>query len=235
MLKVNQVCASYVQVQVLREVSIEVKPAQNVAIIGANGVGKTTLLRTISGLNRVNSGEIIFMGKNITGMPPHERAKMGIVHVPEGRGILRTLTVLENIQLGANLGRRRDKVSRALDDFPDISNRKLMPAGILSGGQQQILAILRGLQANPRLLILDEPSLGLSPKAVKTVYHMLSDLAVKGDIGLLIVEQNIDMVLSVTDFAFLMEGGTVVMSGKSADMLSNPAVKAVYMGKHKVN
>lgn len=235
MLKVNNLCASFGQVKVLQEVSIEVNAGQNVAIIGANGVGKTTLLRTISGLNRANSGEIIFMGKNITGIPSHERAKMGIVHVPEGRGILHTLTVQENIQLGASLGKRRNDVSHVLDAFPDIAKRRMLPAGILSGGQQQILAILRALQANPKVLIMDEPSLGLSPKAVNTVYQMIADLAVKGDISLLIVEQNIDRVLSVTDSAFLMERGTVAMSGKSADMLNNPAVKAIYMGENKVN
>ncbi len=218
---------------VLKRISIEIVPGEIVALLGANGAGKTTTLKTISGLIKPSSGEIKFMGKRIDRMPAHEILRMGIAHVPEGRNIFPDMTVLENLKLGALIVKRKDEVERRLCQiltyFPILNERRFQLAGTLSGGEQQMLAIGRGMMSQPKLLMMDEPSLGLSPILVRKLAQIICDIHGQG-MTILLVEQNATMALQIADRGYVLETGTIVLQGRASDLLSNEQVKKAYLG-----
>jgi branched-chain amino acid transport system ATP-binding protein len=225
--------AGYGKVEVLRDVALAVAQGQIVALIGANGAGKTTLLKTISGLIRVAAGAIVFAGEDIAHRPAHKIVALGISHVPEGRAILRRMSVLENLRMGAYV--RRDAeveadIAAVLARFPALAERRHQLAGTLSGGEQQMLAIGRALVARPRLLLMDEPSLGLAPKLVTGIFHTLRQLREEGK-TILLVEQNARQALQVADYAYVMERGRVVLAGTGASLLEEPEVQRTYLGR----
>jgi branched-chain amino acid transport system ATP-binding protein len=202
-------------------------------LLGTNGAGKTTTLRTLSGLKKPTSGQIFFEGEEITALPARHRVKMGMSHVPEGRRVFSTMTVLENLELGAFL--RRDKAGIAKDmknvfeRFPILAERKRQSAGTLSGGEQQMLAMGRALMSRPRLLLLDEPSMGLAPLFVQEIFSIIKDINESGT-TVLLVEQNANMALSIAHRAYVLETGSVVLSGTGAELLQSDAVKKAYLG-----
>jgi branched-chain amino acid transport system ATP-binding protein len=233
MLTVGGLRAGYGKVEVLHDVSLEVAAGQIVALIGANGAGKTTLLKTISGLIRPAAGTIAFEGKDIASRPAHKIVALGISHVAEGRAILKRMSVLENLRMGAYV--RRDPevesdIAAAMERFPVLAERRQQPAGTLSGGEQQMLAIARALVARPRLLLMDEPSLGLAPKLVTGIFHTLRQLKEEGK-TILLVEQNARQALQVADHAYVMERGRVVLAGTGASLLDTPEVQRTYLGR----
>ncbi|RLG88026.1 MAG: branched-chain amino acid ABC transporter ATP-binding protein, partial [Thermoprotei archaeon] len=201
--------------------------------IGPNGAGKTTLLRTISGLIKPYSGKILFKGIDITNVPPHKRTRMGIAHVPEGRGIFPNLTVLENLKMGAYVNRHgfHERVKEIFKIFPALEERKNNLAKTLSGGESQMLAIARALISNPSLLMLDEPSLGLAPKVVEVVYKIIDKLHRKG-LTIVLVEQNIELALSIADKAYVLENGRIVLEGKGKELLNSIDVRKHYLGMY---
>jgi len=219
--------------EVLAGVSIRAATDQVTVLLGANGVGKSTTLRTISGLHKAFEGEVLIDGTNVTGAKPQKIARMGIAHVPEGRQVFPGLTVLENLQIAASPSGGLD--NKALQEvyelFPILSDFAGRKAGVLSGGQQQMLAIGRGLVARPDLMMLDEPSLGLAPKVVSQIADVISSLVQRG-IGVLLVEQNATMALDIADHGYLMVGGKIVVSGTAEELRSSNEVRAVYMGGH---
>ncbi|MEM3551226.1 MAG: ABC transporter ATP-binding protein [Candidatus Bathyarchaeia archaeon] len=233
MLKVKNINVAYGFIKVLWDVSLEVSEKEVVSIIGANGAGKTTTLKTIVGLLRPLSGEIEFNGVTIQNEPTHKRVEMGIAYVPEGRRIFSTLSVIENLELGAYTKKAREKFHETLEWvyqlFPRLKERANQIAGSLSGGEQQMLAIGRALMSRPRLLMLDEPSLGLAPTVVKTLIKVIENLNKEG-VTMLLVEQNVHYSLKVSHRAYILEKGKVTMSGESQKLLSSPAIKASYLG-----
>lgn len=233
LLKVKNINVSYGYMKVLWDVSLEVSEKEVVSIIGANGAGKTTTLKTIAGLLRPLSGEIEFNGVKIHNEPAHKRVEMGIAYVPEGRRIFSTLSVIENLELGAYTRRAREKFHDTLEwvyqIFPRLKERANQIAGSLSGGEQQMLAIGRALMSRPKLLMLDEPSLGLAPTVVKTLIKVIEDLNKEG-VTMLLVEQNVYYGLKVSHRAYVMEKGKVTISGESQELLNSPAIKASYLG-----
>ena len=232
MLKLENVCCGYGQREVLKNLSIEVGEREIVTIIGANGAGKTTTLMTISGLIKVRSGKIIFSSREINNRPPQRIVEQGIVQVPEGRHIFPQLTVLENLQMGAFL-RRDEKIDQDLEYifslFPILSDRRKQNGGTLSGGEQQMLAIARGLMARPKLLLLDEPSLGLAPKFVDLIFEVILKINHEGT-PILLVEQNAQRALSIASRGYVIELGKVVLEGTASDLLQNQLVKQAYLG-----
>jgi branched-chain amino acid transport system ATP-binding protein len=233
MLAVEGLSAGYGKVEVLHDVALAVAPGQIVALIGANGAGKTTLLKSISGLIRPASGAIVFAGEDIAHRPAHKIVALGISHVPEGRAILKRMSVLENLRMGAYV--RRDSgvetdIAAALARFPALAERRQQFAGTLSGGEQQMLAIGRALVARPRLLLMDEPSLGLAPKLVTGIFHTLRQLREEGK-TILLVEQNARQALQVADYAYVMERGRIVLAGTGASLLDTPEVQRTYLGR----
>ncbi|MDI9619643.1 MAG: ABC transporter ATP-binding protein [Candidatus Nezhaarchaeota archaeon] len=233
MLSVKKLSVSYGSIRVLWDVSMDVREGEIVSLIGVNGSGKTTTIRTISGLLKPLSGEIEFNGVKITRMPPHKRVEMGMAHVPEGRRIFAGLTVLENLYLGAYLKKAREKFQETLEWvyqlFPRLKERQNQVAGSLSGGEQQMLAIGRALMTRPRLLMLDEPSLGLAPTVVKSLMKTIEDLNKEG-VTVLLVEQNVYYSLKISHRAYVLEKGSVVMSDRGENLLNNPVVKSSYLG-----
>jgi branched-chain amino acid transport system ATP-binding protein len=233
LLKVDQLSVSYGAIQALRGISLRVEPREVVTLIGANGAGKTTTLRTISGLLRPTSGTILFDGSPILGRPPHDIVQRGIVQVPEGRGIFANLTVEENLQLGAFVRKDRRQIrqdrKRALELFPRIGERLSQQAGTLSGGEQQMLAIARALLARPKLLVLDEPSLGLAPQFVQTIFKVIRDINREGT-TILLVEQNARMALQVANRAYVLEVGEVQMEGSAVELAASDEVRKSYLG-----
>jgi branched-chain amino acid transport system ATP-binding protein len=233
MLQVDEVDVSYGNFQVLSGVSLQVKDKELVTVIGSNGAGKTTLINTIAGLLRPKRGEIKFGGKRIDGLPPHERVEEGLVLVPEGRGNFSRLTVIENLELSAYTKRAREKKDETLEEvfklFPILKERKHQRAGTLSGGEQQMLAIGRGLMARPRLLMLDEPSLGLAPKIVLQIFSILRRLKEEG-ITILLIEQNAHRALELADRAYLLETGRIAMEGKGEELLQDARLRKLYLG-----
>ena len=235
-LALRNVEAGYGGATVLRGVSLDVAEGETVALVGANGAGKSTLLKAISGLVRVHAGEVTFDGAVLNRVPSPRRVARGIAHVPEGRDVFGGLTVEENLRLGAYAVRRetgaREMDSR-LDDvltrFPALRDRRDRPAAELSGGQQQMLAIGRGLMARPRLLLLDEPSLGLSPSLVEQIFAILRDLR-GARIGVLITEQNARMTLAVADRGYVLENGSIVAQGSGRELLGSPQIVERYLG-----
>lgn len=232
MLTLEGVDAGYSGLQILSQLSLEVGDSEVVALIGANGAGKTTTLRTISGIVRPTAGRIVFDGDRIDKLRPHEIVEAGIVQVPEGRELFGSLTVEENLRVGAisqprtNFSSRRDLVHEI---FPVLTERRRQKAGTMSGGQQQMLAIARALMAEPRLLMLDEPSLGLAPLLVQQVFETVETLKDSG-ITVLMVEQNAARALQLADRAYVLESGEIVMDGAGPEMLDDDRVRSAYLG-----
>jgi branched-chain amino acid transport system ATP-binding protein len=232
MLSIQQLSVRYGPIPALKEVTLAIDEGEIVTVLGANGAGKTTLLRTISGLLRAHSGQIQFGGRNISHLEPHDIVGLGITHVPEGRGILGRMTVLENLKLGAF--RRSDgHVKRDLDDvlarFPILAERQHQAAAALSGGQQQMLAIARAVMAKPKLMLLDEPSLGLAPLIVAEVLQMIGSL--RGQTAVLLVEQNTRAALRLADRAYVLELGRIALQGPSAQLINDAQLVRAYLGQ----
>jgi len=232
-LEVRSIETYYGTIRALKGVTLEVRSGEIVTLLGANGAGKTTTLRSISGTVRAN-GEIAFASKRITGRAPEAVARLGIAHVPEGRGIYAELTVWENVLLGGSTRRERRAIKRdaeaALAHFPRIASRRKQQAGTLSGGEQQMLALARALVARPRLLMLDEPSLGLAPTAVQEFYRVVRHLNQEEGLTVLVVEQNARIALASTQHAYVLEVGRVAMSGPSDELSRDEGVRASYLG-----
>jgi branched-chain amino acid transport system ATP-binding protein len=232
MLEIRDLNVYYGAIHALEDVAIDVQQGEVVAIIGSNGAGKSTLLRTISGLLRPRKGSIKFKGDQIGAMPPHEIVQRGISHSPEGRRIFTNMSVYENLQLGAYT-RKDAKVEEDLDHvmqrFPRLKERLRQSAGTLSGGEQQMLAIGRALMSRPKLLLLDEPSLGLAPNLVSEIFRIVIDLNAEGT-TILIVEQNAHRALEIANRAYVLETGIIVLSDTGENLLKNPKVKEAYLG-----
>jgi len=233
-LEVSDLRVDYGGIKALRGVSLEVPEGQVVALIGANGAGKTTTLRAISKMLRPAAGAIRFLGEDVTGLASHQLVARGMAHAPEGRGIFLNLTVRENLDLGAYL--RRDLVgieadaARAFELFPILAERCHQVSGTLSGGEQQMLAVARALMSRPRLLLLDEPSLGLAPQVVERIFAVLRDVSATG-VSLLLVEQNAHKALRLAHRAYVLETGNVVMTGTGQELLASPEVRKAYLGE----
>ena len=233
MLRVESLDVAYGHLQILRGVSVNVEPGEIVAILGANGAGKTTLLKSVMGLVPPMAGEVYYRGERVTGRQTFELARMGIAFVPEERHIFQAMTVEENLLLGAYANTDKAAVAKNLADvydmFPRLEERRKQLSGTMSGGERQMLAIGRGLMSKPHLIILDEPSMGLSPTNVKIVFDTIKTLTSQ-EVTIVIVEQNVDATLSVASRAYVMEHGRVVMEGPSAELSSNDYVKRTYLG-----
>lgn len=233
MLKVSNVSAGYGDLKVLYDVSLEVNEGEVVALVGANGAGKTTLLHIISGLVPVTAGNVTFEGHDLLSMKAHQRAVLGIAHIPQGRGILTTLTVEENLIMGTyakKTGKRfPEMVKGAYDRFPILYERRFQAAGSLSGGEQQMLAISRALMMEPRLIIMDEPSLGLAPIITKMVFDIIADLAKQGN-SILLIEQNLMQSLQVAKRGYVIETGVIQKQGTGEELLKDPNIRAAYLG-----
>lgn len=232
-LEVENLDTFYGEFQALQGVSLKVEEKKLIGIVGANGAGKTTLLRTISALTPCRSGHIRFRGDFIEKLPTYEIVKLGIALVPEGRRLFPHMTVLENLLLGAFLRPEKERSERTLqmifDFFPILNERKSQLAGTLSGGEQQMLAIGRGLMANPQILMLDEPSLGLSPKMVSQIYRILEMIKSLG-LTLMLVEQNVESCLRIAERAYILENGSIILEGQGEDLLSKEEVRRAYLG-----
>ena len=234
MLAVNNLEVCYGAISALGGVSFSIDAGRIVTLIGANGAGKTTTLRTISGLLRAKSGSISFKGEDITGLKPHQIVARGLCHVPEGRMVFSNLTVDENLAMGAYLQHDQARIARNRDYvfsvFPRLQERLAQAAGTLSGGEQQMLAIGRALMGDPKLLMLDEPSLGIAPKLISTIFEKIVEINRDHGITILLVEQNANLALEISHDAYVLETGRVVMQGLSHDLRANPELKAAYLG-----
>ena len=232
MISIKNLSAGYGFVEVLRDVSLDISAGEIVAVLGSNGVGKTTLNNTLSGLITPKSGEIYFENELISGRPPEEIVDLGLIHVPEGRKLFPNLTVRDNLELGSyrrGKGERSQSLEMVLETFPKLRERISQLAGTLSGGEQQMVAIGRGLMSNPRLLILDEPSLGLSPLLVEQMFDLIKRINSKG-LTILLVEQNVMQSLTIADRAYVIDEGKVSLSGKAEDLRNNAELKKSYLG-----
>jgi len=233
LLEVRNLRAGYGGVPALHDVRLAVAPGEVVALVGANGAGKTTTLRAISGQIRPMGGEIWFDGRRIDGLPAHRIAELGIAHVPEGRGVFSRLTVIQNLQLGAYCPRarpaEREQLTRVFALFPRLRERMHQRAGTLSGGEQQMLAIARGLMLQPRLLMLDEPSLGLAPVLVEEIFATIQRIAQEG-ITIVLVEQHLHEALELADRAYVLQSGRTVLEGTGAELLRSDLVRQAYLG-----
>lgn len=233
LLAMDDVRASYGDLQALFNITLEVKAGEVVTLIGANGAGKTTTLRVISGLLRSRHGKVQFEGQDISSLPAHEIVMRGISHVPEGRQLFPFMSVEENLALGAYIPRVRPKLKEKVEEnfefFPRLKERRKQLAGTLSGGEQQMVAIARGLMAAPKLLLLDEPSLGLAPKIVEEVFAKIQQIG-KSGVTVLIVEQNVVDGLSISDRGYVVENGEIIMQGTPKQLLGNEQVRAAYLG-----
>jgi len=234
LLEVKGLDVSYGDVQALWGVSLQVEEGAIIALVGANGAGKTTLLKTISGLIHARKGEILFSGKPLKNLKPQQIVDMGITHVPEGRRLFAELTVLENLKLGAYTPSARpfhaESLERVYSLFPVLKDRKNQRAGTLSGGEQQMLAIGRALMARPKLIMLDEPSLGLSPILVKTIFELIGTLK-EQKLTILLVEQNVNQALKIAHQAYVLKTGQIVMSGRGDELLANEEIRKTYIGE----
>jgi len=233
MLEVNNIDVHYGVIQALKGVSLKVNEGEIVVLIGANGAGKTTTLRTISGLKAPTQGTILLNGVDITNTSAQERVKMGISHVPEGRRVFPALTVLENLELGAYLRKDKDGIAQDLEmvyeHFPILRERRKQLAGTLSGGEQQMLAIGRALMSRPKILFLDEPSMGLAPILVQEIFDIINNIN-KAGTTVLLVEQNANMALQIADRAYVMETGSIVLSGTGSELMKSEEIKKAYLG-----
>jgi len=234
MLEVREIETYYGNIPALRNISIDVPEGRVVAIIGANGAGKTTLMKTIAGVLRPRSGTVSFLGEEITGLPPHKIVRRGVALVPEGRAILSRMTVRENLDMGAFPRRDAKKsaqdMDRLMERFPVLKARAGQLGGSLSGGEQQMLAIARALMSAPKLLLLDEPTLGLAPLVVADIFAIIREINATGT-TILLVEQNVKQALKVSSYAYVLETGTIALSGPSRDLLQEPRIKASYLGQ----
>jgi branched-chain amino acid transport system ATP-binding protein len=234
MLEVTDLRVSYGAISALCGISLRLDPGAIVTLIGGNGAGKTTTLRTISGLLRAKSGKVTFLGEDITALPAHKIVARGLSHVPEGRMVFSNLTVAENLAMGAYLRCKRDEIARDLDYvfamFPRLKERLKQQAGTLSGGEQQMLAIGRALMASPKLLMLDEPSLGLAPRLISTIFEKIVEINRTKGTAVLLVEQNARLALEVSSHAYVLETGRIVMGGPSRELKDTPQLKAAYLG-----
>ena len=232
-LEIRALNAGYGELQILWEAELRLQPNRLTALIGSNGAGKTTLLRTLMGLIRAWSGSVLFNGRDITTLPAYAKAELGLVLVPEGRQLFTAMTVLENLELGATASRARPHLQRNLDRvfeiFPRLKERARQVAGTLSGGEQQMLAVARGIMAEPLVLMFDELSLGLSPALTLNLFETLRVLKGEG-LTMLLVEQNVHMALAVCDYAFVMSEGRITLQGEADEIARNPEVRTAYLG-----
>lgn len=233
MLKVDNINVYYGGIHALKGISVDVQEGQIVTLIGANGAGKSTTLRTISGLLRPKTGQVEFEGVNISGMPAHKIVQQGISQVPEGRRVFANMSVLENLELGAYIRSDKDGIKTDMDvvfgRFPRLAERKTQLAGTLSGGEQQMLAMGRALMSRPRLLLLDEPSMGLAPLLVKEIFSIIKDINASGT-TVLLVEQNANMALSIAHQAYVLETGRITLAGDAKTLLESEEVRKAYLG-----
>lgn len=233
MLKVDNIDVYYGAIHAIKGISIEVPKGEIVTLVGSNGAGKSTTLRTISGLMKPKNGTILFEDKNIVGVPAHKIVGMGLCQVPEGRHVFANMSVMENLELGAYLRNDKDGIARDLEDvfkkFPRLLERKDQISGTLSGGEQQMLAMGRALMRRPRLLLLDEPSMGLAPLLVKEIFNIIKEINESGT-TVLLVEQNANMALSIADKAYVLETGRIALAGTAQELASSEAVRKAYLG-----
>ena len=233
MLTVEDINVYYGAIHAIKGISLDVPDGEIVALIGSNGAGKSTTLRTISGLMKPKTGKILYEGHDIAGVPAHKIVGMGLCQVPEGRHVFANMTVLENLELGAYLRKDKDGIAKDMDDvfkkFPRLLERKDQLSGTLSGGEQQMLAMGRALMSNPKLLMLDEPSMGLAPILVEQIFDIIKELH-KAGTTILLVEQNAQAALSVANRGYVLETGKIVTTGTGAELLASPAIKKAYLG-----
>ena len=234
MLRVEGLNVAYGGLHALADLSLGVQAGQFVAIVGPNGAGKTTLFKAVSGIVRPTTGRILFEDRDLLAVPPSERAHLGIAHVPEGRQVFKTLSVMENLEMGALPRRGQAEWSRNLEQifalFPVLKDRREQPAGTLSGGEQQMLAIGRGLASSPRLLLLDEPSMGLSPMLADLIFSRIEEIHRQSGVTVLLVEQRVAEALGACDYGYVLESGRVVLEGAHDALLADEKVKRAYLG-----
>lgn len=234
MLEVKDLNVYYGVIQALKGISFEVEEGDVIALIGANGAGKTTTLHALTGLIPVKSGSIVFEGKDITKLPGHKLVSMGIAHVPEGRRVFAQLTVLQNLKMGAytrnNKQESEETIQRIYKRFPRLEERKNQLAGTLSGGEQQMLAMGRALMSHPRLIVMDEPSMGLSPLYVNEIFEIIKEISAEGT-TVLLVEQNAKKALSIANKAYVLETGKIVLRGNARELMNNDQVKKAYLSE----
>lgn len=233
MLVLDSVSINYGDLQAVKESSLSVENNQVVSLLGSNGAGKTTLIRAISGLLPIRSGSVSFEGRKIDQMSPHQIVESGLIQVPEGRLLFPEMTVMENLEMGAYSNRARQMLKQTIEQvmemFPGLTERRSQMAGTLSGGEQQMLAIGRGLMAQPKLLMLDEPSLGLAPLVVEEIFKVVESIRKRG-CSILLVEQDVFHALSISDRAYVIENGEITMEGTGQEILDNPRIKEAYLG-----
>ena len=233
MLVLDSVSVSYGDLQAVKKSSLSVEDNQVVSLLGSNGAGKTTLIRAISGLLPIRSGSVSFEGRKIHQMGPHQIVESGLIQVPEGRLLFPEMTVMENLEMGAYSNRARQMLKQTIGEvmemFPGLTERRDQLAGTLSGGEQQMLAIGRGLMAQPKLLMLDEPSLGLAPLVVEEIFKVVESIKNRG-CSILLVEQDVFHALSISDRAYVIENGEIIMEGTGQEILDNPRIKEAYLG-----
>lgn len=234
MLEVKDLEVYYGVIQAIKGISFEVNQGEVIALIGANGAGKTTILHTITGLIKAKSGSVKFEGKELNKIPAHKIVSLGMAHVPEGRRVFANLTVLENLKLGAYTRKDKQEMAETLEmiykRFPRLEERKNQTAGTLSGGEQQMLAMGRALMSHPKIILMDEPSMGLSPIFVSEIFDIIKEISAGGT-TVLLVEQNAKKALSIADRAYVLETGNIVLSGKAEDMLNDDSIKKAYLGE----
>ena len=234
MLKIEDLYVSYGMINAIKGVSFEVNEGEVVSLIGANGAGKTTILHTITGLLKPKSGSVMFEGKELTTTPAHEIVKLGMAHVPEGRRVFADLSVYDNLMLGAYTRKDKNEIAKTLEmvneRFPRLEERKKQIAGTLSGGEQQMLAMGRALMSKPRIILMDEPSMGLSPLFVNEVFDIIKKISASGT-TVLLVEQNAKKALSISDRAYVLETGKIALTGKASDLINDDKIKKAYLGE----
>ena len=234
MLEVKDLQVYYGVIQALKGISFEVNQGEVIALIGANGAGKTTTLQTLTGIIPAKSGSISFEGRDITKVPAHKIVEMGMAHVPEGRRVFAEMSVYENLLMGAYTRKDKNEISQSLANvykrFPRLEERKNQRAGTLSGGEQQMLALGRALMSNPRIILMDEPSMGLSPIFVNEIFDIIKEVS-EGGTTVLLVEQNAKKALSIADRAYVLETGNITLSGKAEDLLNDESVQKAYLGE----
>lgn len=234
MLEVKDLEVYYGVIQAIKGISFEVKQGEVIALIGANGAGKTTTLQTITGMLQAKKGQIIYEGQDITKVPGHKIVAMGMAHVPEGRRVFSQLSVLENLKMGAYTQKDKKEVEKILQrvyqSFPRLEERKKQAAGTLSGGEQQMLAMGRALMSNPKIILMDEPSMGLSPIFVEEIFKIIKEISASGT-TVLLVEQNAKKALSIADRAYVLETGNIVLSGNTQELMDNESIKKAYLGE----
>lgn len=234
MLEINGLEVYYGMIQAIKEVSFQVNEGEVIALIGANGAGKTTILHTITGLLNASKGSVIFNGQDITKVPAHKIVSMGMAHVPEGRRVFANLSVLQNLKMGAFTRKDKNEIEESLENvyrrFPRLKERQNQMAGTLSGGEQQMLAMGRALMSHPKIILMDEPSMGLSPIFVNEIFNIIQEVSASGT-TVLLVEQNARKALSISDRAYVLETGKIVLDGNADELLNNDSIKKAYLGE----